>query len=145
VLVDGEPVNPQTPDAKAIWQAKLHQLEENLDQPLLYVAELDEESVAVGEQDQDLPETANLPGDGLLLTLPLLGDGELRIFEPDRAEGDRGRMWVLDVHGVALRIRQRADGLYVHVDDSDGASRPPAGVTDLLVEVRNAGEQEHRL
>jgi hypothetical protein len=53
-------------------------------------------------------------------------------------------MLVLDALGVSLSVRQRADGLYVHVDDGE-ASTPPVGVADLLVEVRNAGESGHSL
>jgi hypothetical protein len=136
VLVDGEPAS--------VSVTRLGPLENALEQPLLYIAELDEDSVVVGEQDEDLPEVADVPGSGLLLTVPLLDAGELRVFEPDPAEGDLGRMWVLDVLGVSLLVRQRPDGVYVHVDDGD-ATTPPEGADALLVEVRNAGESEHTL
>jgi hypothetical protein len=73
-----------------------------------------------------------------------LPEGELRVFEPDASQGDQGRMYVLDVLGVSLLIRQRADGTYVHVD-GDATSEGIEGVTTLLVEVNNGGEAEHSL
>jgi hypothetical protein len=74
-------------------------------------------------------------------TLPL-PDGELRVFEPDTSQGDLGPMYVLDVLGVSLLIRQRADGVYVHLD---GDATSHAVSSTLLVEVNNGGESEHSL
>jgi hypothetical protein len=111
---------------------------------LLLIAEVDAPELLDGEHDHDLPDPAHLPGSGLLLTLPILDVGELRVFAPHPDDGDLGRMLVLDALGVSLSVRQRADGLYVHVDDGE-ASTPPVGVADLLVEVRNAGESGHSL
>jgi hypothetical protein len=71
-----------------------------------------------------------------------LPEGQLRVYEPDPAAGDLGRMYVLDVLGISLLIRQRADGVYVHAD-SDATSA--AVSSTLLVEVNNSGESEHSL
>jgi hypothetical protein len=130
VLIDGQPAS--------VEKARFGQLQAALDGPLLYLAEHEAEEVLRDQQDRDLPVLI-LPGNGLLFALPLLDDGELRVFAPDPAEGDLGRMWVLDVLGVLVLIRQRADGLYVHVD-ADATSQPVSTV--LLVEVNNGGEQE---
>jgi hypothetical protein len=78
-----------------------------------------------------------------------LPEGELRVFQPEPEAGDLGPMYVLDVLGVSLLIRQRADGMYVHID-GDAISDPPTGsveggTTTLLVDVNNGGEQEHSL
>jgi hypothetical protein len=51
-------------------------------------------------------------------------------------------MYVLDVLGVSLLIRQREDGVYVHIDgDADSQQVSPV----LLVEVNNGGEAKHSL
>lgn len=65
---------------------------------------------------------------------------ELRVWEPDAAQNDRGRMYVLDALGVTLLVREREDGTYVHVDD-DGDTHPFTG--PLLVEVNNGGEHAY--
>jgi hypothetical protein len=66
-----------------------------------------------------------------------LPDGVLRVWERQTHE-DLGRMYVLDVMGIDLLIRERPDGMYVHLDwDADST---PAGHRDLLIEVDNGGE-----
>jgi hypothetical protein len=138
VLVDGE--------SAKVDAARWRQLEDTLEQLLLLIAELEAPEVIAGEQDHNLPDLTYLPGDGELLTLPLLGEGEqLRIYAPNRAEGDLGHMLIVDALGVTVQVRQRNDeDVYVHVDDGQ-TSVPPPGATTLVVEVRSAGEQEHRL
>lgn len=64
-------------------------------------------------------------------------NAELRVWEPNPAEGDLGRMYVLEALGATLLVRERQDGTYVHVED-EGVIRAP-----LLVEVNNGGEQVH--
>jgi hypothetical protein len=72
------------------------------------------------------------------LTLP---DGELRVWEPDSHVTDIGRMYVLDLLGVCLLIREREDGVYVHLDrDSDTATDPER---DVIIEFDNGGETVH--
>lgn len=68
-------------------------------------------------------------------------DASVQIFPPDAEAGDLGPMYVLDALGVSLLVRQRADGVYVHID-RDAESAPPAGTDDLplIVEVNNGGE-----
>jgi hypothetical protein len=69
----------------------------------------------------------------------LPGGAEVRIFAAEPAENDPGAMYVLDVFGVCLQIRQRDDGMYVHVD----TDKMPADQRPLIVEVDNAGEQAY--
>lgn len=59
---------------------------------------------------------------------------ELRVWEPDAMQNDRGRMYVLEALGTSLLVREREDGTYVHVEN-EGVVREP-----LLVEVNNGGE-----
>lgn len=71
-----------------------------------------------------------------------LPDGTLRIFEPDPEEGDRTRMYVLDVLGVSLMVYQKKNGrLFVYVDPDAGSDAPKGsrGLA-LAVEVGNSGE-----
>jgi hypothetical protein len=88
-----------------------------------------------------LEEAQPTLGDFQPATLPL-ADGELRVFAPDTSQGDLGPMYVLDVLGITVLLRQRADGVYVHLD---GDATSDAVSSTLLVEVNNGGEQEHSL
>lgn len=71
------------------------------------------------------------------LTTTSLADGQVRTWEQEVHSNDFGRMYVLDVFGVSLLIRQREDGLFIHID-RDAESEPIEG--DLIVEVNNGGE-----
>lgn len=74
----------------------------------------------------------------LLTTFP---DGEARGYEA--AEGDRSRMYVLDVLGISVLVHQRPDGrMYVHVETTGTTSEPAAGSAGkaVAVEVNNGGE-----
>jgi hypothetical protein len=73
---------------------------------------------------------------------PLPG-GLVRVFEPVPASGDLGRMYVMDVFGMTLMIREREDGMYVAIDH-DGESDPsPLTYGPLGVEVNSGGEAAH--
>jgi hypothetical protein len=76
------------------------------------------------------------------LRVTALPDGQLRVWEPHAAQNDLGPMYVLDVFGITVLVRQRTDGLYVHID-GDAESQPVSRV--LLVEVQDGGESEHSL
>jgi hypothetical protein len=137
VLVNGEPA--------VLDDERFAELENLLDQgdSLLAIAEREDEGVTFGLRDHDLP-SPGVPGEGLLLTVPLLGEGELRCYAPNPEEGDPGGVFVLDVLGVAVLIRQRATGaLAVHVDQK-GASPRPVDAEVLLVE-DYGGARRYRL
>jgi hypothetical protein len=121
-------------------------LEEAVSQPLRYVARHEAPELLLGVRDHELPNLANLPGDGLLLTLPLLDQGQqLRIYAPDPDEGDLSRMLVLDAFGVVLHVR-RLDATDLKVQVDTGQSSPPlAGVTHLAVGVQHRRERRYRL
>ena len=60
-----------------------------------------------------------------------LPNGEVRVFEP--AEGDRGRMYVLDVLGVSVTVYQKADGRQFVDVSNDAESAPPPGSEGLAL------------
>jgi hypothetical protein len=133
VLCDDQPAPP-------LPAGRLDQLAEDLFDSLLWIAEHEDPKLLFGSHNHDLP-AATLATTAAVAAMPL-ADGELRIFEPDPAEGDLGRMYVLDVHGVALLVRERPDGLYVHLD---GDATSQAVTSALLVEVNNRGTKRYRL
>lgn len=59
----------------------------------------------------------------------------LRVY-PGEA-GDRTAYVVLDVHGVSIGVKRRADGLYLHVDTTE--------TDDQLIafEINGGGETDH--
>lgn len=69
---------------------------------------------------------------------------DVRVFPPDPTAGDLGPMFVLDALGVSALVRQREDGMYVHID-RDAATEAPAGTEGqpLIVEVNNGGENTY--
>jgi hypothetical protein len=119
---------------------RLNRLREALFTSLLWIAEHEDPQLLFGPHDHDLPDPTP-PGTAMAATMPL-ADGELRVYEPDPAQGDLSRRYVLDVLGVAMLVHHRPDGLYAHLD-GDAVSRQVSPV--LLVEVNNAGEQAHSL
>ena len=72
-----------------------------------------------------------------------LPDGIVKVFEADPDEGDRTRMYVLDVLGVSVMVYQRKDGRrFVHVDSLIPESALPEGSEGLALalEVNNGGD-----
>ncbi len=64
-------------------------------------------------------------------------------WDPDPDLGDLGPMYVLDVLGVCVSIRDRDDGLYVHLDTTDTESPRLQPDLPLVVEVNNGGENHY--
>ncbi|SRR6266540_1702081 len=133
VLRDGETVPPMDP-------GRFDRLSDELFDSLLWIAEHQDDSALHGEHDYDLP--VSWPPESAMVTSITLPDGELRVWQPNAAQNDLGRMYVLDVLGVSVLVRQRDDGLYVHID-GDADSRQVSPV--LLVAVNNGDESEHSL
>jgi hypothetical protein len=71
------------------------------------------------------------------ITIP---GGEVRIYPAQPGTDDRSDMYVLDVLGHTLLIRQRPDGTFVHVDTDGYAPNAALPVAPLIVEVNNGGE-----
>lgn len=64
-------------------------------------------------------------------------DAEIRVFPQNRDTDDASDMYVMDVLGVSVLVRQRTDGTtYIHVDNEESGSA-------LTVEVNNSGENEY--
>lgn len=70
-------------------------------------------------------------------------DIEVREWPPNTDEGDLGVMYVIDVLGVQITVRDRTDGLYVHVDVTDADRERLDPELPLIVEVNNSGENEY--
>ena len=66
------------------------------------------------------------------LTTHDLPDGQIRVWAQGHAGNDFGRMYVLDVHGVVITIKERQDGTVVDIDrDADST---PTDHPNLLIE-----------
>ena len=90
----------------------------------------------------ELAAAAGRPANGRVLRTIALPEGQLRVWEQGAAQNDLGGMYVLDVLGVCVLIRQRDDGLSIQIDgDADSERVSPA----LLVSINNGGEQEYTL
>lgn len=59
----------------------------------------------------------------------------LRVY-PGEA-GDRTAYVVLDVHGVSIGVKRRADDLYLHVDTTETDDQP------IAFEINGGGETDH--
>ncbi|PSK65567.1 hypothetical protein B0E53_02468 [Micromonospora sp. MH33] len=59
----------------------------------------------------------------------------LRIYSAE--PGDRTAYVVLDVHGVSIGVKRRADDLYLHVDTTE------TGDQLIAVEINGYGETDH--
>lgn len=68
-----------------------------------------------------------------------LPDGEVIVWEPDVDEGDLGRMYVLDVLGISVLVRERDGDVYVHVETTDALSDRP-GDKPVAYEINNDGD-----
>lgn len=68
-------------------------------------------------------------------------DGELRMFAPNTDEGDHGFMFVLDVFGVCVLVRERDSDVYVHIDTVDIETERP-GNKPVTYEINNTGGNE---
>lgn len=73
------------------------------------------------------------------ISVLLLPDGDLRQFPPNADADDLGVMYVLDVLGVTLLVRERDGDVYVHVDTADSTSVRPGG-KPVTYEINNSGE-----
>lgn len=69
-------------------------------------------------------------------------DVQLREWPPNRDEGDVGVMYVLDVLGLNIIVRERDDSIYVHVDGDSVTEATRPGLA-IAVEVNNGGEAIH--
>lgn len=68
---------------------------------------------------------------------------ELRAWPPDETAGDLGIMYVLEALGVSIIVRDRADGLYVHLCTVDAETPRRQPHLPLVVEVNNGGENQY--
>jgi len=99
VLGHDESVLPIDPD-------RFGRLSKALSESLRWIAE-DEQVAVMGASDYDLPAPPPVEEPAMVTTVAL-PDGQLRVWEPDTADNDLGRLYVLDVLGVDLKVWQRS-------------------------------------